>query len=197
MFVAVSPTAIEADGKSTPTVVAVVTDAWPEPIAGEPVAITTSDPGVGVGPVTDRGDGSYTATLTSSAVAHTVTVTATDRKLAAAATLTQQLNSRALFMGALPAGSHGALVALRCINGGSGLPCVGSVSLTLGSAHTPVTIGRAIFDLRAGASATISVSLSTHGRLLLSRTHGRLTVTILLNGTEVRRVHLIAPSTRH
>ena len=63
------------------------------PIVGDTLAFTTSDSGVKVGAVTNNGNGTYTATLTSSQTPHQLTVTATDStvspSIAGLATLTQ------------------------------------------------------------------------------------------------------------
>ncbi|MBV8930131.1 MAG: Ig-like domain-containing protein, partial [Mycobacteriaceae bacterium] len=76
--VSVSPTSIVADGSSTATATARLTDAQSHPVPGEKVQFTSDDPGVKFGPVTDHADGSYTATVTSSTTAHAVKITASD-----------------------------------------------------------------------------------------------------------------------
>jgi adhesin/invasin len=83
---------IVANGTATTTAIATVTDFFNNPVPGETVDITTSDPGVGVSPTPahDNGDGTYTATITSSTTVGPVTVTATDGSLPPAqTTLTQ------------------------------------------------------------------------------------------------------------
>ena len=49
-----------------------------QPAAGQSVSFSSSDPDVGVGPVTDHGDGTYTASLEPSGDPGDVTITATD-----------------------------------------------------------------------------------------------------------------------
>jgi hypothetical protein len=204
VLVAVAPSKIVADGKSTATVTAAVVDAAFEAIAGEPVTFSTNDPGVSIGQVTDHGDGTYTATLTSSTTVHQVTVTASDGALTSSTTLTEtalavpppQL-STTTFVGALAAGSHGALVAIRCSGGSDGHPCIGTVSLTLTRHGGTITLGQTQFQLHAGQSLTMVVALSKQGRQLLKRNHGRLTVGIRLGATQVRTVRLIGPSSGH
>src|SRR5690242_1726328 len=61
--VQLSPSLIAADGTSTTTATATVTDAQNQPVAGETITFTPSDNAVQVGSVTDHGDGTYTATL--------------------------------------------------------------------------------------------------------------------------------------
>lgn len=73
-----SPGSIAADGSSTSTATATVTDAAGDYASDEQVAFSASDPGVGIGAVTNNGDGTYTATITSDTTAGDVTITATD-----------------------------------------------------------------------------------------------------------------------
>ncbi|ACQ81027.1 Ig domain protein group 1 domain protein [Beutenbergia cavernae DSM 12333] len=69
------PTSITADGVSTSTVTVTLLDANGNPVtdAGDVVALATTAGSLGA--VTDNGDGTYTATLTSSTTAGTATVT--------------------------------------------------------------------------------------------------------------------------
>ena len=197
--VALTPTQIVANGKSTATVTATVSDASSNPVSGERVTFTSSDPGIGVGQVTDHGNGTYTATLKSSRTAQQATVTAHDGALSASAGLTETSpsttppgSSTAVFKGALGAGSHGALVVLSCTAGANGAPCGGTLSLTLTRGGRIVTLGQTTFTIRPGRSATVVTPLSKHGRSVLRRHHGRLTVALRMGGTLVRRVQLIA-----
>jgi hypothetical protein len=88
-----TPSSVPANGTATATATATVSDAAGHPLAREPLALSSSDPGVRIGPVTDRGDGGYLATMTSSTTAHPVTITATDAgaspSISSSATLTQ------------------------------------------------------------------------------------------------------------
>jgi subtilisin family serine protease len=85
----VNPMSIAADGSSTATVQASVTDAHGNPLSGETVSFTASDPGITFSSVTDHQDGTYTATVTSSTTAGQVTLTAHDRSTFGTTTLTQ------------------------------------------------------------------------------------------------------------
>jgi hypothetical protein len=76
--VELSPSSIVANGTSTATATATVTDADGHRVSGDSVEISSADAGSGIGPVTDRHDGTYTATITSSTTAHKVAITATD-----------------------------------------------------------------------------------------------------------------------
>jgi hypothetical protein len=75
--VAVKPSSITADGKSTATATVTLTGVEGEPVPGQSVTITATGPAF-AGPVTDNGDGSYTASITASHAAGTATVTAVD-----------------------------------------------------------------------------------------------------------------------
>ncbi|MFI2104621.1 invasin domain 3-containing protein, partial [Isoptericola sp. NPDC019693] len=70
-----SPTTLTADGTSTSTVTVTLVDAHGNPLTTSGGAVTlTTDAGT-LSDVTDHGDGTYTATLTSSRTAGTATVT--------------------------------------------------------------------------------------------------------------------------
>ena len=75
--VALAPTHIVANGKSTVTATALVTDADGIPVPGETVEFSSSDPGQAIGPVLDNEDGTYSAAVTSSTAVGTPTITAT------------------------------------------------------------------------------------------------------------------------
>jgi hypothetical protein len=76
--VSLSPTAISANGVSATTATAHVTDANGGPAIGDRVEFHSSDTGQRIGPVTETGDGIYTATITASTTPGSVTITAAD-----------------------------------------------------------------------------------------------------------------------
>jgi Invasin, domain 3/FG-GAP repeat len=76
--VGLTPPSITADGSSTSVATATVTGASSDPASAENVVFTASDPNVEIGTVTNNGDGTYSAVLTSSTTAGAVTITATD-----------------------------------------------------------------------------------------------------------------------
>ncbi|HWD76743.1 MAG TPA: Ig-like domain-containing protein [Solirubrobacteraceae bacterium] len=90
--VTLSPSSIVADGVSTATATATVRVGG-APLPGQTVAFSSSDSGIRFGPTVDKLNGTYSATLTSSTVAGTDTVTATSRwggqTASGGATLTQ------------------------------------------------------------------------------------------------------------
>ena len=79
--VALAPATIAADGTATSLATATVTGSDGTPMAGQSVGFASSDPGQAVGPVTDNGDGSYSATITASTIPGQATITATDQSL--------------------------------------------------------------------------------------------------------------------
>ena len=77
--VTLSPTSILANGTGTSTATARITDIQNRPLATESnVSFASSDSGEKIGPVTNNGDGTYSATVTSSTTVGTPTITATD-----------------------------------------------------------------------------------------------------------------------
>jgi adhesin/invasin len=88
--VTLNPNTIVPNGTSTSTAAATVTDALGDPVPGDTVAFTSSDPGERIS-ATTNGNGTYTATITSSTTPGAATITATDRTagISGDATLTQ------------------------------------------------------------------------------------------------------------
>ena len=77
--VTLSPSSILANGSSTSTATARIADIQNRPLATEPqVSFASSDSGEKIGPVTNNGDGTYSATVTSSTTVGTPTIMATD-----------------------------------------------------------------------------------------------------------------------
>jgi Invasin, domain 3 len=93
--VALSPASIVANGASTSAAAATVTDARGHPLPGQSVKFSSSEPGERIGNVTDAGNGSYTAKITSSTNVGAPTITATDGTVSGQATLTQTVGSAA------------------------------------------------------------------------------------------------------
>ena len=88
--VSLAPASIAANDRSTTVVTARIT-ASGAPLPGESLTLTSSDPGQAIGPVTDNGDGTYTATITASKAVGTATITATDTSVSPALSKTIQL----------------------------------------------------------------------------------------------------------
>ncbi len=104
--VTLSPGSIIANGSSTSTVTATVTDAQGHPLSGQTVGFSSTDQGETIGPVTSHGDGTYTATITSSTTAGFATITATDTSVmphvSGQASLAQAANGSTTTLMALP-----------------------------------------------------------------------------------------------
>jgi CotH protein/invasin-like protein len=87
------PDAIAADGHSTSTATATVTDAFDDPVPGDAIAFSSTDPGQIFGTIADGDDGTYAVQVTSSATIGAATVTATNESVVpaifASATLSQ------------------------------------------------------------------------------------------------------------
>jgi hypothetical protein len=82
--VALAPSAIVADGASTSTATATITDLNGNPVAGDQVSFSSTDAGQRIGPVTGHGDGTYSAQITASKNAGTATISAADASVAPA-----------------------------------------------------------------------------------------------------------------
>jgi hypothetical protein len=89
-----NPASIEGNGVSTGTATAHVTDEFGNPISGETVTITT-DGSQDVSAVTGGANGNYSAFITSSPMAETATITATDTTPAPDLTATAELTQTA------------------------------------------------------------------------------------------------------
>ena len=76
--VQLAPSVITANTIATTTASITIADARGNPIAGDALLLQSSDPGVALGPVTDRGGGVYTANITGSGVPGAVSIRATD-----------------------------------------------------------------------------------------------------------------------
>jgi hypothetical protein len=76
--VALTNARITADGSSTTTAVATLTDALGNGIPGAQIVFSSSDPGQTISSVRSHGNGAYFVTITASHRAGTATITATD-----------------------------------------------------------------------------------------------------------------------
>jgi hypothetical protein len=94
--VTAAPASILANGTSTSTATATVTNALGNPVAGQSVVFTSSDPGQRFGAVTDHGDGTYSVTVFSSTTVGTATITAADATVTPHLTATAPLTQTAV-----------------------------------------------------------------------------------------------------
>jgi len=116
--VSLSPASVPADGQSQSTVTVTVTDAEGNPVAGDQVSFASSDSGETIGPVTDQGNGTYTATVTSSTTPGVVTITATDGSVSPSVSGQATLTQTALASSPSGSGSGGSTVVSD--SGGAG-----------------------------------------------------------------------------
>jgi hypothetical protein len=135
IVVQLSPPSIVADGSSTSTATATVTDAFNNPVPGATIGFSASDAGIGFGPVAATGDGSYTTTLTSSTTPGITTIVATDSATAVKgiATLTLATSPSVVTLSVVPAAPLTnrlvTLVAIVTATAGRSVPS-GTVTLT-------------------------------------------------------------------
>lgn len=201
--VSLTPSRIAADGSSTTTATARVSDENGTPVAGDRVEFKSSDPGERIGPVVDHGDGSYSTQIVASTSVGSARIRATDLSVSpnvfGAATLSQYAppGPPSTPIGA-PQRSGGEAVAARTarVKGDSALlrlrcrgksRCRGVLRLTLGR----TTIGRARFAIAAGGSKLVRVKLDRAGRRRLLRAHGhRLGARLSGRGVRARTVVL-------
>jgi adhesin/invasin len=144
------PASIVANGSSTSTVTLHLSDALGNDLSapdGSTIAFTT-DLG-SVGPATDNGDGTYTATLTSGTVAGTATVSATRNGFAFTQSFTVTLT-----LGPVSAGVSTASASPSSVlaNGSA----ISTVTVTLKDANGNVVTGKTVSLGQGGGSSTIA-----------------------------------------
>ncbi|HKI41001.1 MAG TPA: invasin domain 3-containing protein, partial [Mycobacterium sp.] len=165
---------IVADGASTTTVTAVVTSAGVR-VTGHTIVFTATPTGVQFGATSEKANGAYVATLTSSTVAGTVIVSATDESVTPTAagdgTLTQTAG---------PASTIGLALSPTSIvaNGNS----YTTATATVADAHgNPVTADTVAFSSSNPGQVVESVTNSgngTYSALIRSSTMpGQITIT--------------------
>ncbi len=171
-----SPASVTADGQSASTATVTLSSGDGFPISGEPPALSASDPAVVIGPVTDAGDGSYTASITSSTNLGPVMISASDPLLgdgvaAAAATLTQVAGSAAnmtltLSGATLAADGSSGLIATARVSDGAG-HALGAQQVSFATSDPGVRLGPVVDN----GDGSYSVALTASG------TAGLVTVT--------------------
>jgi virginiamycin B lyase len=148
---AVVPSSVPADGVSTATVTATLTDTTGNGVVGDWIGFSSTDPGQSFGPVSDNGDGTYTATLTASTTVGTATITATDNSvtpnLTGQATLLQTAMQRPTVTSVSPGSGY--------VTGGTPITITGSGF----TANATVAIGQG-YGSGSGAIPATSVVVS-------------------------------------
>jgi Bacterial Ig-like domain (group 3)/Invasin, domain 3 len=129
------PTTIIANGSSSATATAKVTDGNGDPVPGDKVEFSSSDPGQSILDVTNHGNGTYTALIRSSTTPGTATITARDTTagISAVLNLIQTAASSGLSLVAFPS----AVVTNQTVT------LIATVSSTLGSASGTITFTNA------------------------------------------------------
>ncbi len=168
--VSLSPASIVANGTSTSTVTATVTDAQGRTLGSDKVVFTANDAGDKVGGVTANSNGTYTATITASKTAHAVTITATDSSVTPSitgqATLTQTTGVAAKIAVALsPAsiaanGTSTSAVTATATDAQANPVAGNKVAFT--SSDTGVKIGAVTANSNGTYTATITSSKTAH-----------------------------------
>jgi hypothetical protein len=192
--VSLSPASIAPDGQSRSTVTATVVNAEGSRLAGERVSFSSSDSGETIGPVSDDGDGTYTATIVGSTTPGQAAIAATDGSgppVSGQASLTQEVASAGQ-TGATgltggtgstgPAGSTGTSVVDDVRLGKAAVRRVGVV-------HGKVVVSLACTG-DASAHCTVNMSLATAAQSSQARTLGFGRASITLGSGRVRTVRL-------
>jgi hypothetical protein len=169
-----SPSSIAADGTATSIATATVTDANGDPVWGEPVSFSSTDPGEKLGPVTDHGDGTYTATIASSKLQQSATITATDSSvspsMSARATLTQTSVSMAVSLSpsSIVANGSSTSTAMAKVTDGIGNGVSGD-GVSFSSTDPGETLGPVVDHGDGTYTATITSS-KVAGRVTITAT---------------------------
>ena len=170
VVVGLAPSSIVANGSSTSTATATVTDAFGNAVAGDSVSFSSSDPGVHFGGVTDHGDGTYTATVTSSTTVGSPTITATDSSVSPSvsgqATLAQTVGpATSVVVGLAPssivANGSSTSTATATVTDAEGHPIAGD-AVSFSSTDSGDTIGSVTDHGNGTYTATITSSTAAH-----------------------------------
>ena len=161
---ALSPTSIVANGNSYTTATATVADAHGNPVTGDTVAFSSSDPGQVVEKVTNSGNGTYSGLIRSSTTPGPITITATDTatNVSAVATLTQTLSGSNLSLDAFPSAAvtNQSVTLLAAVTSSPGFPS-GTVEFANGGVPIPGCVAEPITPTTPAATCTTSFSAST------------------------------------
>ena len=181
-----SPTTIIADGSSHTTATATLTDAENHPVPGQAVTFASSDPQQGIGAVTDNGDGTYTATITSSTTLGQSTITAHDGALANTASLTQTAGPAAgivvkLAPASIVADGTSKTTATATVTDAENHPLSGQ-TVTLGTSDGGQTIGP-VTDHHDGTYSAAITSSTALGQSTITAHDGTLAGTATLTQT--------------
>ncbi len=181
IVLALQPSSIPADGSSTATATATVTDTVTGfGVPGETVVFTSTDTGEKISGTTDNGDGTYTATITSSTTIGTPMITATDQTagISDQRTLTQTLGppahiALALLPSSIPADGASTSTATATVTDSAGHRVPGE-NVTFSSTDSGETISGTTDHSNGTYTATITSS-RTPGLVTITASDGSLT----------------------
>jgi hypothetical protein len=172
--ISAEPLALDPDGSSTTTLTATVENPA-GPIAGDHVYFAASDPGQEIGPVTDDGDGTYTATLTASHKVGAATVVAYDTSLEPRPSGSVEIEQEAptieftLDHSTVPADGKSAIEATVSVAGAAGL--LSGQAIEIASSDPDQAIGPVVDNGDGTYTAEITAS-ETVGTATITATDG-------------------------
>ena len=176
--VSLSPTSIVANGTSTTVATATVTDATP-PAAGDVVVFSSSDTGEKISATTFTAPNIYRATITSSTIIGTPTITATDTSVtpnvSGTTTLTQTAGPAATVTVALSPSSIAAngtstTTATATVTDAEGHPLTGETGVVFSSSDSGEKISATAPGTTAGTYSATITSSTTPGNPTITAT---------------------------
>ena len=200
--VALNPTSVVANGTSTTTATATVTDAQGHLLPSESISWASSDTGDTFSGQRNAGNGTYTATITSSTTVGTPTITATDGSASGGATLAQTAGGAATVTVALSpisiiANGTATTTATATVEDAAGHVLSGE-SVSWGSSDTADTFsgqtnaGNGTYTATITSSTTVGTPTitatdgSASGKATLTQTAGpAASVTVALSPTSI------------
>jgi Bacterial Ig-like domain (group 3)/Invasin, domain 3 len=165
------PTSIIANGSSSSTATATVTDARGNRVSGDRVEFSSSDPGQSVTDVGDEGDGTYTALIRSSTTSGTATITATDTtaKISASRSLIQTAPAPGTSLSLVPFPStvvtNETVTLIATVSSSQGSPS-GTVTFMNGAAPVTGCISQPVTPTHPVAVCQMTFAASTSPDLI-------------------------------
>jgi Big-like domain-containing protein/invasin-like protein len=162
MTLGLAPASIAADGNSYTTATATLADAHGNPVTGDTVGFSSSDPGQQVVQVTNGGNGTYSALIKGSTTPGQSTITATDSSagLQAVAVLTQTLSGSRLSLTAFPSSvvTNQSVTLLAAVTASSSPS--GTITFTSGGTPIAGCVGERVTPSTPAATCTTTFSAS-------------------------------------
>lgn len=135
-ILSISPPTIPANGLSTATVTAEVVDSVNDPVPGDTVVFRSTDPGESISGTVDNGNGTYSATITSSMTVGTASVVAADNSFQSPQAQLVQSPSSGASLTVLPSSTVSTNEPVTLIGAVSGSP---QGTITFYDAFTPIS----------------------------------------------------------